>query len=686
MLTGRYLHWNQRCIKWLWWLVILGLLASLPIAYERNETEQKTARKVEFVFDYRDLLEISDLQTDPQQFVATQLKEMKRAGVQSMAVYEATLSELRLSRRIEVFSSHEATALTQSPISPNENFTYILFTDKVAQDKLQPLITQTFASLNVKTRPWSFKNQNGMIIEMGLDEANMKPMDPDPITLQMLKEQGFQIVMRMSNRRPFDEAQMDALLGQLQQLGVKRFIVDGETVPGYVSESKPENLEVMAELMKKHHMGLANIELQKTQQKGFNRLAKLLDYNVVRLHSFTEKDGEKLTENLTDQELDERIQGVADRFVLAVKDRNIRMVFLNARAVKNLDKGKILNPLDSIRESLNGPDGAIPRIKNAGYSMGIAERFFPFHSGWQKAAKVVLFVGAVALIALTIAYFIPELALFVFVIGLIGAAGLYVLSPNLFAQALALGAGTCAPTLATIFAIRTARDKLQSRTGSRLGFAIWLLVRTAAISVIGVCFIVGLLNQIIYPLVIDQFRGVSILHLLPIVLAALYWLLFNENLSHRDKIVKGKKLLSSYISVLWVIGAAVIVAAGMYYLSRTGNEGQASAFERLFRSFLENTLGIRPRTKEFLIAHPLFLLGAYLSFKYRNALLLILVGVVGQASIVDTFAHLHTPLMISSIRIVYGLSFGIVIGIGYIIVWEIVVRSWRRWTPSLLKE
>ncbi|MCS7459972.1 DUF5693 family protein [Paenibacillus doosanensis] len=685
-MTGRYLHWNQRCIKWLWWLVILGLLASLPIAYERNETEQKTARKVEFVFDYRDLLEISDLQTDPQQFVATQLKEMKRAGVQSMAVYEATLSELRLSRRIEVFSSHEATALTQSPISPNENFTYILFTDKVAQDKLQPLITQTFASLNVKTRPWSFKNQNGMIIEMGLDEANMKPMDPDPITLQMLKEQGFQIVMRMSNRRPFDEAQMDALLGQLQQLGVKRFIVDGETVPGYVSESKPENLEVMAELMKKHHMGLANIELQKTQQKGFNRLAKLLDYNVVRLHSFTEKDGEKLTENLTDQELDERIQGVADRFVLAVKDRNIRMVFLNARAVKNLDKGKILNPLDSIRESLNGPDGAIPRIKNAGYSMGIAERFFPFHSGWQKAAKVVLFVGAVALIALTIAYFIPELALFVFVIGLIGAAGLYVLSPNLFAQALALGAGTCAPTLATIFAIRTARDKLQSRTGSRLGFAIWLLVRTAAISVIGVCFIVGLLNQIIYPLVIDQFRGVSILHLLPIVLAALYWLLFNENLSHRDKIVKGKKLLSSYISVLWVIGAAVIVAAGMYYLSRTGNEGQASAFERLFRSFLENTLGIRPRTKEFLIAHPLFLLGAYLSFKYRNALLLILVGVVGQASIVDTFAHLHTPLMISSIRIVYGLSFGIVIGIGYIIVWEIVVRSWRRWTPSLLKE
>lgn len=686
VLTGRYLQWNKRSIKWLWWLVILGMLASLPIAYERNETEQKTARKVEFVFDYRDLLEISDTQTDPRQFVTNQVKEMKKAGILSIAIYESTLNELKLARRIEVFSSHEATALTQSPISPNENFTYVLFAEKDSQEKLQPLIVQTFASLNVKTRPWNFKNQNGLIIEMGMEEANLKPMDPDPITLQMLKEQGFQIVMRMSNRRPFQAEQMDALLAQLQKYGVKRFIVDGETVPGYVNDKDFENLEAMAELMKKHHMGLANIELQKVQQKGFNRLAKLLDYNVVRLHSFTERDGEKLTENLTEPELNSRIQGVADRFVLAVKDRNIRMVFLNAKAVKNLDKGKILNPLDSLRDSLRGPDGAIPRIQDAGYTMGIAERFFPFHSGWQKIAKGLLFIGAIALIAVTISYFIPEIALFVFIVGLIGGAGLYVLNPNLFAQALALGAGTCAPTLAILFAIRTARRRNGTQGGSKLGFALWLLLKTSAISVIGICFIVGLLNSIIYQLVIDQFRGVSVLHLMPIILVALYWLLFNEDLTHREKLQKGKKLLTSYISVLWVVGAAVLVAGAMYYLSRTGNEGQASAFERLFRSFLENTLGVRPRTKEFLIAHPLFLLGAYLCVKYRSALLLILVGVVGQASIVDTFAHLHTPLLISSIRIVYGLAFGILIGIGLIVIWEIVVRSWRRWTPLLLKE
>ncbi|TDF93523.1 DUF5693 family protein [Paenibacillus piri] len=684
-MNGRYLQWNQKSMRWLWLLVVLGVLASLPIAYERFNTEDHTARKVEFVFDYRDLLEISDFQSDPRAFVNDQIKLLKKSGVHSMSVYEATLSELKLSRRIEVFTSHEAMALTQSPISPNENFTYILFAGKEAQERLQPLIAATFTSVNVKTRPWSFKNQAGMIIEMGQEEAMLRTMDPDPITLDMLKSEGFQIVVRLSNRRPFDAVRIDALLAQFQQYGIKRFIIDGETVPGYVNDKDWDNIDTMAELMKKHNMGLANIELQKAQQKGFNRLSKMLGYNVVRLHSFTEKDGEKLTENLTEEELRTRVQEVADRFVLAVKDRNIRIVFLNARAVKNVDKGKILHPLAAIAESLKGPDGAIPRILDAGYTTGIAEKFQPMYPGWHKVAKGFVWLGAVALIALTISYFVPEITLLLFILGMLGSAALYVYSPALFAQGLALGAGTCAPTLATMLAIRSARQRHRTKTGSSLLFAVLLLLRTALISAMGICFIVGFLNTITYMLVIEQFRGVSALHLVPIVLVVLYWLLFSEDSSYKEKRERAKKLLSSYISVLWVLGAIVVGAAGYYYLSRTGNEGQASAFERLFRSFLENTLGVRPRTKEFLIAHPLFLLGAYLCVKYRNAVLLILIGVIGQASIVDTFAHLHTPLHISFIRIVYGLSFGILIGIGYIIVWEIVARSWRRWTPLLLK-
>ena len=51
-----------------------------------------------------------------------------------------------------------------------------------------------------------------------------------------------------------------------------------------------------------------------------------------------------------------------------------------------------------------------------------------------------------------------------------------------------------------------------------------------------------------------------------------------------------------------------LLAIALYvYVSRTGNTGTATAFERSFRQFLDNVLGVRPRTKEFLIAYPVLL-------------------------------------------------------------------------------
>ncbi|MEW9702314.1 DUF5693 family protein [Paenibacillus sp. SI8] len=679
-----YKTWNNPLKNVLWWLVIIGMLGSLPLAFARHQTET-SANQVEFVFDYRDLLDIADIQTNPQSFAADQLKKMKAAGIGSMAVYESTLSELRESRRIEMFNSRDAMAMTQTFGEPNENFTYILFADSATQQKLEPLIQKTFGDLKVATKPWSFKNKNGLIVQMSMDDASIKAMDPDPMTLQMLKEQGFQIVVRLSNRRAFVTNEMDRLLKQLHDIGVKRIIVDGNEVPGYTEENTEVNLNKMAELLHKNGIGLAAIEMLKEPQKGFSTLAKETNYDVVRLHSFTEKDGEKLTEPLKKAELEDRIQGVADRFVLAVKDRDIRMVFLNAKPVKSLDKGKLVDPLSAFYESLQGKDGAIPRIEKVGFTLGQAQAFTVETSAWQKVARVFMLVGGVSLIVLAVTFFVPEAALFLFVFGLLGAIALHTLSANLYAQGLALGTAVCAPSVAMMLAIRSIRSGAAAKWKSRVGYGLWLLLRTSLISLIGVVFEVVLLNHITYLLVIQQFRGVSALHLLPIAIAGLYLVFFSENNTYAEKWAHVRRMLSSYISVLWIVTAGIALAAVYYYLSRTGNEGQASAVEKLFRSFLENTLGVRPRTKEFLFAHPVFLLGAYLAVRYRHAVYLMFIGVIGQLSIVDTFAHLHTPLHISLIRITYGVVFGALIGLVLIAAWEIVTRSWKRWVPRLSK-
>jgi hypothetical protein len=683
-LSQWYKTWNNPLKNVLWWLVIIGMLGSLPLAYSRHQTET-SANQVEFVFNYRNLLDIADIQTNPQNFVADQLKNMKAAGIGSMSVFESTLSELRESRRIEMFNSRDAMAMTQTFGDPNENYTYILFADSATQQKLEPMIQKTFSDLKVATKSWNFKNRSGLIIQMSMDDASIKSMDPDPMTIQMLKEQGFQIVVRLSNRRPFVTNEMDRLLKQFHDLGVKRMIVDGNEVPGYTEEHPEVNLKKMAELLHKNGIGLAAIELLKEPQKGFDTLAKETNYNVVRLHSFTDKDGEKLTEPLSKADLADRIQGVADRFVLAVKDRNIRMIYLNAKPVKNLDKGKIADPLSALYDSLQGKDGAIPRIEKAGFTLGPAEPFTVITTGLQKVASAFILVGGVSLVILTISFFVPEAALFLFVIGMLGAIALHTLSANLYAQGLALSTAICAPSVAVMLAIRSVRSGAAAKWKSGLAYGLWQLVKTSAISLIGIAYEVSLLNHISYSLVLQQFRGVSALHLLPIGIVGLYLLFFSEKNTYADKLAKVRSVFTSYISVLWVVIAGIAIAAIYYYLSRTGNQGQASTFEKLFRSFLENTLLVRPRTKEFLFAHPVFLIGAYLAVRYRQAVYLMFIGVIGQLSIVDTFAHLHTPLHISLIRITYGVVFGALFGLVLIIIWEIVSRSWKRWVPRLSK-
>lgn len=685
LLIQWYTRWNRRASKWLWWVVIAGLLASLPLAYERIMTES-SSNKIEFVFDYRDLLDIAEFRPNPSEFVDEQLDAMKRAGIESMAVYESTLNELRLAQRVDLYSSRDAALITGQPAAAGENFTYVLFKDQESQQRLQPMVERAFQTQGITVRPWSYEDRQGLVVEASLEEASLKVMDPDPFALEHLQNKGFRIVARLSNRSlPFSAEDMDRKLSLFKEAGAKSIIFEGESVPGYTGKEDSPELEQMAELLDKYDMALAAIELQKAPQKGFNYLAKESRYNVFRLHSLSEAEADRLSGNLTEQEQAERIQIVADRFVLAAKDRNIKMIFLNARPSKNLERASYTDPLEQIRETLRGEDGALKRIVKAGYTLGPAHSFTIYNSSWQGLLKPVAVVGSVAVIALTLAHFFPWLLLISFVLGTGMAGGLYILSPNMLFKMLALGVGICAPTLGMILAIQSIRKRRTGKlAGAKMGFAINLFIRTSLISMIGVVFIVALLNNIIYSLVIDQYRGVSLLHLAPILIIGIYLLFFSEGLKAGEIVNRAKSLLSSSVTVLWVVIAGALVAMIMYYLSRTGNEGKASAFEKLFRALLENNLGVRPRIKEFLFAHPVFILGAYLAVKYRpSALYIFILGIIGQLSIVDTFAHLHTPVYISSIRVGYGLLLGIIVGILFIVVWELLARSWRRWVlPS----
>ena len=114
----------------------------------------------------------------------------------------------------------------------------------------------------------------------------------------------------------------------------------------------------------------------------------------------------------------------------------------------------------------------------------------------------------------------------------------------------------------------------------------------------------------------------------------------------------------------------ILAVAGLVYISRTGNESAfVSGFELQLRTALDQLLGVRPRTKEFLIGHPLMLVALYYGFRYRYGVGILALGMIGQVSLVNTFAHIHTPIIISLIRTGYGLLFGLIVGVG--LIWAI---------------
>lgn len=675
-MLERYLQFNRRVGKWLWLLVVIGLIASLPLAYERVQTERST-KNVEIVFDYRDLLEASQYKPNPQTYVQEQLKRLKAAGVNSMAVYEASLEELKYSRSIQVFTSNEYSAMTGKPAGVNENFTYLLFTSNEARNKLQSSIENVYRNrVKADVRPWSYNNQSGLIIGLPYEEANTKPLPPDPITMDRLhNEFGFQLVGRLSNRlQPYSKEELEAELKSLSSFGVKRILFDGTAITGYDEDPEKSNVVETLDLLNKYKMGVGAIDRLKAPQKGFTvSFLNKLNNNAVRVFP------------LFDTEANLKPDKIADKLVLAVKDRNIRILFLNIKAAKDMDKGFMNDYVDNIVNSLEGPEGAIQRIEDIGYQFGEAHAFVE-HGKSIEALKLVLLAGGAALIALTIGSFVQSLILLLFVIGLVGVLGLYGLSSSLALQATALAVGICAPTWSTIYAIRSIQSRNKRGLAPSVMQALGVFLRSSGLTVIGIAYVVGLLSGISYYLVLEQFRGVALLHLIPMVLVGLYVLLFNGQIGLRGAIQRARTILSTKISILMVTLAGIALVGLWYYLSRTGNEGQASNVEKIFRTLLEDKLGVRPRNKEFLFAHPLFILSAYLLMKYRNAVYLFAAAVMGQLSMVDTFAHLHTPIFISLTRITYGVLLGLVIGLLYIAVWEVLVRSWKRWSPYLLKE
>ncbi len=161
---------------------------------------------------------------------------------------------------------------------------------------------------------------------------------------------------------------------------------------------------------------------------------------------------------------------------------------------------------------------------------------------------------------------------------------------------------------------------------------------------------------------LEQLRCIKIALILPVILSIF---IVYENINLKKPVIWEEILI-----FLILIGIA-----GICVLRSSNNQiGIVSTLEIKLRLLLENIFIFRPRFKEFLFGHPLLIAGLYfLKNKNKNFRILIIPGLIGQVSIINTFMHIHTPFMVSVSRTLCGILLGLLAGAVLIA----VINKWQ---------
>ena len=428
------------------------------------------------------------------------------------------------------------------------------------------------------------------------------------------------------------------------------------TIPGInLPESQWVQIrDAWAEVIKDLNASFAYMEF--FPQKGANSLGLAMDQQVLRLHSIS--DAEMKT-NVSEST-------ALDRLQLASSERNQKLLL--ARFVIGVPLEQNIAYTQHIQQAL----------WEKGVMMQTPAEAQPLYP--QKAALLLCALGVTAGAYLLYRRFkLPrKYGMVLFALAMLAAAGLLMIDRiGLFQKLFALMSVVIFPSLALCVFLPLKKQSLLK--------AIGLLVVTTACSLIGALLMVGILADGNYMLGLNIFEGVKLAHLLPIIIVGVFFFFVIDG--WRESWHKLAVLMKNPITITYAIIGAVILGVIAYYLMRTGNDNpnSVSSIERLFRAQLSDLLYARPRTKEFAFGHPLLLIVYYYGYQNRMLPVLILAS-IGQISLVNTFAHIHTPLFMSVLRTVNGLWLGIILGVIAIFVINIIIKFINKDREGLLSE
>lgn len=629
---------NKKTIKYLAWVLIcISVLAALYINNFRFQAE-KHNDTVEILLDFDEVACLAKAN----QLSGSELgNSFREAGATGVLMRERTIESLQVNGDVVVLRGSEAALFQQiggqelGNLELERDKTYLVFQDEDIFATVLQHLKMKKADVTEGKIPGHFVISTRFYPE----EFENLGVGFLPRDLKAVAEMGLAIVPRIKEwSKPSQEA-LDSMFAELAGMKDLSMITFNDTaIPG------TNMLTYMSEKMKELQVPVGMFEFYK--QGGLKQLAFLTGKNAVRIHTISNHDMARYTE-----------KPAIERFNLAVTERNIRVLLVRFFGMKH--------PESALERNVNLVQKVTANLQAEG--MQISKASLVESLPYSRLLILMVGLGVVGAGILAINILFPEKwTLLLGAAGLLGWAGLLYLSPLLARKGFALLSVLVFPIVGII-----ALQRSESR--SFVG-AVLALLQMSGISWLGALIMTGLLADKSFMLTLDGFSGVKVAHLLPLVLIPLYFL-FKDS----DPVAKGEELLESVVKQKHLVIGAVLAAALVVYVVRTGNDAPqlVSSWETALRDGLDRILGVRPRTKEFLFGHPAMLALLYYGFDLKKIWLLIF-GIIGQVSLVNTYAHIHTPLTISLLRSFNGLWLGILLGAGVIVAANICLKWYKR--------
>jgi hypothetical protein len=517
---------------------------------------------------------------------------------------------------------------------------------------------------------------SGSVLEIqgrGL-EIEEAPLGLLPEDIDGIRAHHLGVEARLRNFHELTPEGLDAFFAGLRSRG-ERFtlIFDGNQVLGYELL-----IPDVAEHMKAAGYTFGQIEsfTARRRQRGDLALAEKMMPHVLRVFSLTPEELLALAP-----------EDARDKYVLAARERNVRLLYVRPFLNTSAGVEELQTNLDYVRSIKDD-------LEHAGYRMGkaiplpnvaIPPAWFALMALGTLAATGMAVGEAAAILARPIS---PRVLYMGVAAGaVVTAAALAVHHVTLWSQILALLAALAFPVLSWMALGPGARGELQEARSPAPGAggaarlvaqSVLRLWGLSAMTALGGVMVAGLLSQWMFMLEIRGFLGVKPAHVIPVVVVGLLLAAAGAprgELWPRLRAWARQPLLLEYGIAVIVVGLAAVFALG-----RTGNAGLpvVSGLELKLRMALQHLVVARPRTKEYLIGDPFMVLAFALpALGFRRWMLpAAIVGMIGQVGLVNSFSHIHTPLVYVFLRTLYALAFGSVIGavLVLLLLWS---RHWR---------